>query len=349
MTEKSTADRIDAPREIATPQHPDVVTWRPATIDDVDAIMELVHAADRIDHPSWVTPREDVVETFESSWIDPSRDTLVGLAADGAVLAVGAVQVHPSRDVHLHAYLGGRVHPSFRRRGIGRELMRWEHERALQALVELDSPLPAAVFVYAEETDAGSRLLAEARGLRVERWFATMVRDLGGEIPEVEPTANQDEPPIAIIAYDAALKEATRLARNDAFRDHWGSLETPPERWAQFIDGPFLRPDLSWLAVEDSPHGKRVVALALGSVNEEDWEVQGYSSVYVDLIGVVRDRRGRRLAPAVITALLRAARDAGLEKVVLDVDTESPTGANGLYGRLGFESTELMVALVSRI
>lgn len=347
MTEKTTAERIDAPREIALPQHPDVAVWRPATALDLDAAMELVHAADRVDHPSWVTPREDVEETFESSWIDPERDTVIGLDAQGRVIAFGGVELHPSRDANLHAYLGGRVHPEFRGRGIGRELIRWEHERALQALVEEDSPLPAAVFLYAEEPDIGARHLAERRGLREERWFATMVRDLSNEIPEVQPTADAAAPDISIIAYAPERKEAVRLARNDAFRDHWGSLETPPERWAQFVDGPFLRPDLSWLAVEGPD--ERVVGLALGSVNEEDWEVQGYSSVYVDLIGVTRDRRGRRLAPVVITALLRAARDAGLDKAVLDVDTESPTGADGLYGRLGFERTELMVALTAHL
>jgi mycothiol synthase len=322
------------------PQHPDVAVWRPATPDDIDAIMEVVQAADRVDHPSWVTPREDIEETFESAWIDPERNTLVGADASGRFVAVGGVQVHPSRDVHLHAYLSGTVHPEVRGRGIGRELMRWEHERALEALRELDSDLPAAVFVYAEETDTGARHLAQRRGLAEERWFTTMVRDLALEIPRVEPSGG-----VLVREYDPSLKEAARLARNDAFRDHWGSLETPPERWAQFVDGPFLRADLSRVAVEED----RIVAFALGSVNEGDWEAQGYSSVYVDLIGVVRDRRGLRLAPAVITALLQAARDAGLEKAVLDVDTESPTGANSLYGRLGFEPTERSVALVARL
>ncbi|GAA1929116.1 GNAT family N-acetyltransferase [Microbacterium aoyamense] len=343
MSEKSTADRIDAPAVVAPPQHPAVAIWRSATADDVELIMDLVQAADRIDHPSWLTPREDVEETFESSWIDPIRDTILGLDAEGRAVAMGGVMVHPSRDHHLHAYFTGRVHPELRGRGIGRELMRWEHERALQALAELDSPLPAAIFVYAEETDVAARHLAERRGLREERWFSTMVRDLALEIPTIEQTMDVGASAIDIVVYDSSRKEAARLARNDAFRDHWGSLETPPERWSQFVDGPFLRPDLSWLAVEDD----RIVAFALGSVNEEDWAVQGYSSVYIDLIGVTRDRRGRRLAPVVITALLRAARAAGLEKAVLDVDTESPTGANSLYGRLGFEPTERSVALVA--
>lgn len=339
MSTISTAQRI-AHSDPVPPQHPEIVVWRPAVAEDVDAITELFQAADRIDHPSWATPREEVEETFTSSWIDPARDTLLGFDDAGRLRAVGSTHVHPGRDTHLHAYLQGRVHPDARDRGIGREVLRWEHERALQALAEADSVLPAAIFVYADEPDTGARHLAERRGLREERWFSTMVRDLALEIPDIAPAADAVE----IVAYDSSRREAVRVGRNDAFRDHWGSLETPVERWAQFIDGPFLRPDLSWLAVEDG----RVVAFALGSVNEEDWEMQGYTSVYIDLIGVTRDRRGMRLAPAVVTALLRAARATGLQKAVLDVDTESPTGANGLYGRLGFESTERTVALVSR-
>ncbi|HWL77070.1 GNAT family N-acetyltransferase [Microbacterium sp.] len=321
------------------PAHPGIAEWRPSTIDDVDALTELFRASDLVDHPSWTTPREEIEESFTVSWTDPERNTLVGFDAAGRLIASAAVMVHPSRDAQVHMYLSGRVHPEARGRGIGREVMRWEHERALEALAELDLALPAAIFVYADEGDVGAQHLATRRGLVAERWFTTMVRDLSIEIPEVEASGDA-----VVRAYEPALKEATRLARNDAFRDHWGSLETPPERWDTFVEGPFLRPDLSRVAVE----GDRVVALALGSVNEEDWATQGYSSVYIDLIGVTRDRRGRRLAPAVIVALLLAARDAGLEKAVLDVDTESPTGANNLYGRLGFEATERSVALVRR-
>ena len=333
------AERIGAPDEIALPRHPDVVLWRPATEADLDGIMELFRAADAVDHPSWTTPRDDVAETFAAEHIDPARDTLLGTDASGRVVAAGEAMLHPSRDVHLHAYLSGRVHPELRGRGIGRELMRWEHERARQQIAGAGVELPAAVYVYAEEGDIAARHLAERRGLVEERWFSTMVRDLSVPIPEVEASGSAD---VSIVAYSPERKEATRLARNDAFRDHWGSLDTPPQRWARFIEGRLVRPELCRLAVE----GDRVVAFAIGSVNEEDWPTQGYSSVYIDLIGVVRDRRGRRLAPAVITALLRAAKDAGLEKAVLDVDTESPTGANSLYGRLGFGATERMVALV---
>ncbi|MFC6325992.1 GNAT family N-acetyltransferase [Microbacterium koreense] len=338
----TTAERIGAvsPR---LPEHAGIAVWRPATTDDVTALTALMQAADRVDHPSWLTPREDVDEMFESSWIDPESDTLVGLDDEGDLVAVGCVSFHPSRDERLQVHLQGRVHPRVRRRGIGNEVLRWERERARAALVAVDSPLPAAITFYADEPDVGSRHLAEACGMRVERWFTSMDRSLADAIGEPEMVAEAGS--IDVVNYDASWRDATLTARNDAFRDHWGSLPTPHERWVQFVEGPFLRPDLSWLAVE----GDRVVGLALGTVNEEDWEPQGYSSVYIDLIGVTRDRRGRRIAPALIARLLRSARDAGLDKAVLDVDTENPSGALGLYERLGFVPTERSLALVERL
>ena len=87
--------------------------------------------------------------------------------------------------------------------------------------------LPATVFVYAEETDVAARHLAVRRGFVEDRWFSTMVRDLALEIPEIEITTGEPASVIELVQYAPAWKEATRLARNDAFRDHWGSLETP--------------------------------------------------------------------------------------------------------------------------
>ena len=55
------------------------------------------------------------------------------------------------------------------------------------------------------------------------------------------------------------------------------------------------------------------------------------------------------LGDAAKTAALRAIADANLEKAVLDVDTDSPTGANTLYEGLGFAFTERDVALVRRL
>ncbi|BDV29746.1 GNAT family N-acetyltransferase [Microbacterium terricola] len=321
------------------PEHPDVALWRPATPDDIDALLSVISAADKVDHPTWTTPREDIADQFELSHIDPARDTLIGFAADGRAVAVGAAVTHPSRESRIQIHLEGTVHPDWRRRGIGAVLLDWEEARARQQYAEAATDLPGEIHMHVEEADAGAVVLAESRGLACERWFTSMERDSAVPAPEVDAGS------VTIIAYTPQRSEAVREARNDAFRDHWGSLHANRERWSKFVDGPFLRPDLSMLALD----GERVVAFCLASVNEDDWAALGASHAYIDLIGVVRDHRGLRRAPAVISASLRAIAAAGLERAVLDVDTASPTGANSLYEGLGFTATERSQVLVRHL
>ena len=332
--------RVTAPEILPHPSHPDVAVWRGATAADIDAIHAVVAAADRVDHPTWVTPREDVADTFELAGVDHLTDTALGFAADGTPVAVGSAIRHPDTSEKVKVHLDGAVHPQWRRRGIGGALMTWQHARARQLLAASDLTLPGEVHVYVHDGNDGAVVLAERLGMTTERWFTTMVRDMAHPISE--PSALEG---VRMLAFAPEWDEATRVARNDAFRDHWGSLPTPPERWAQFTGGRFLRADLSTLAIVDG----RVVAFCLASVNEDDWVTLGASNAYIDLIGVVRDSRGRGLAPRVIARTLRAIAGAGLAKAVLDVDTASPTGANTLYEGLGFVPTERDRVLVARM
>lgn len=336
------SERVSAPAALPVPSHQDVHEWRAATTDDIDEILATQKAMDAADHPTWTTPRSEIAEDFESAHIDPSADSLIALAADGTVLAWGMTSLGPGQETRVQSYALGGVHPEWRGRGIGRELLGWQIARSRQQLASTDKALPGWTLSYQEESNTGAVALAQRLGMRLERYFTSMERTISDPIPDIELPDG-----VSVVPFTSDLAEATRLARNDSFRDHWGSQPTLEERWRQFTEGEEFRPDLSWLAVEEDPDGRRrVVALALSTVNEDDWAVQGFSSGYVALIGVVRDRRGRRLAPACIAALLRSYADAGLERAILDVDTASPTGANTLYSGMGFEATTRSLALV---
>jgi mycothiol synthase len=333
------AERIGPLPDLVPPQHPDIAVWRPPTVDDIDAIHSVLAAADRVDHPTWVTPRADVADTFDFSHIDHSRDSLLGFTAGGDPVVVVTASRHPSTDTVVQSMLSGAVHPQWRRRGIGAAAARWLYARGLQQLAESGSTVPGELRIYAAESDHGNVAIAESLGLRTERWFASMVRDMTEPVPDVAAPEG-----IEVVRYSPDRASDAMDARNDAFRDHWGSLPQDPERWEKFVGGEFFRPDLSTLALD----GGRIVAMCLASVNEDDWETLGASNSYIDLIGVVRSHRRRGLAPLVIAATLAAIRDAGLQKAVLDVDTESPTGANTLYERLGFSPIERERVLTRR-
>ena len=143
------------------------------------------------------------------------------------------------------------------------------------------------------------------------------------------------------------LSEATRLASNDAFRDHWGSQSQNQEVWEKHRSVSISRDDLSFVAIGTNAAGEEEVAgYVITVVQPDDFEGQGFSSSYVELVGTRREWRGKGIAPALLTRVLEASKADGLDKVVLDVDAENPTGALGLYTSLGFEESNRTVSYV---
>ena len=113
MTESLTPldERVDAPRELPGLEHPDIAVWRPATEDDLDAIVEAQQSIDAADHPTHATTREWIAEQLSASAVDTAADTIVGFDTSGTVVAYGVVVLHPLHDTRVQVYLMGGVHP----------------------------------------------------------------------------------------------------------------------------------------------------------------------------------------------------------------------------------------------
>lgn len=326
-------------------RHPAVAHWRSATLADVAAITSAQKAMDAVDHPDWTTPAEDIQDELAGEHLDLAQDTLLALDAEGSVLAWGMVELVPAHAERVQTFLSGGVVPAARGRGLGRVLLAWQLARGSEQLARCQNRLPAWIRTGVDERNPGGIALLERAGLRPERWFTSMEATVAAADGT---TAQLPSPPdlpagVRLVGYTADRAEDARLARNDAFRDHWGSRPTLPQQWQQFVGGELMRPDLSWLAVDEEG---TVLGFALVNANPEDWELQGYTSSYLAILGVVRAARGRHLAPALVTAVLRATAHAGLERVVLDVDTENPSGALGLYQRLGMVATSRSIEYV---
>lgn len=75
----------------------------------------------------------------------------------------------------------------------------------------------------------------------------------------------------------------------------------------------------------------------VGSVSPEDAE--GFEGSYVDYLGVTRAARGRGVARALLWAVIEDASRRGRNRVGLEVDADSPTGADTLYDSMGWRTT----------
>jgi len=325
MPHLSLSERVDAPAELQ-PAAVGGVVWRAATLDDIDDIVALSAAMAAVDHPDWSEPREEIEELLTLSFVDVSRDTLIG-EVDGRIVAFGQALPPFEPETIVRSVLLGGVHPEFRGRGIGRSLLDWLEGRGRQQLAAFELALPGWLMAYTQDRNPGAARLFERSGFPTVRYFAQLERTLDGPIPELELPA-----PLRMVNASLDRSAATRNAKNSAFRDHWGSQPTPLEAWDNFMTTSTRRLDLSYLALD----GDEVVGLVILDVNEDDWALQGYPSSYISLVGVVAAWRRRGVAPALLSASLLASRSAGLERTALDVDSENPTGALGLYTGMGF-------------
>jgi ribosomal protein S18 acetylase RimI-like enzyme len=92
---------------------------------------------------------------------------------------------------------------------------------------------------------------------------------------------------------------------------------------------------MSWLLVADDQPDV-VVGYVLTHEYDAHQETTGRREAYLAKIGVRREHRGRGLASRLLRHALRSYAAAGYDESSLDVDTNNPTGAFGLYERAGY-------------
>ena len=312
------------------------VTWREARLDDAEAIAELFAAMAERDHPEWSETVDEIRGEFEHSYVDPARDGVVAVDADGRMVAHGLCIRTPDPVDYARVILMGGVHPAVRGRGVGRQLLAWQQARAEQLLGERELTMPGWVMSYAAEVAPEHGRLLEHAGFSAVRYFTTLHAELADAPIDDRPVPDG----IRVEAWSSEYSEAARAAKNAAFADHWGSQPSSRETWDAWQQLDTFRPELSRLAFD----GDRVVGFVTTDVNEEDWQRLGRSSGYIGLVGTVRDWRGKGLASALLAEVMTAHRRAGFALSVLDVDTANPTGALGVYERLGFTAVSRDVA-----
>jgi mycothiol synthase len=312
--------------------------WRPMRPSDVSGWARLLAAAREADHSWEYFTEQDLLEDFT----DPSRDFEYGsiaVFAGDSMIGYGILMPRTAAEpVHEMRYEGC-VHPQHRGSGIGTKLLEWSEAAASLLHEERFPGYPLSLSANCPTLNVGAVALYEQRSYRPVRWFNAMVKDLS--LPLEERCA---PPGVEIASWSRELLADSRMIRNEAFRDHWGSTETTAESWEHSMASAAFRPEFSFVAYVDSEPA--------GCVISHEYEIGPDATardLYISLVGTRRAHRGRGIATALLTRALSDARAAGFETGSLEVDADSPTGALGLYVALGFAVNHRSVTLTKSI
>lgn len=304
---------------------------RPVRLDELGQVCALVNRSERHDGVPRVLVVDELEEEIGGPHVDVELDTRVALAGDEIV---GWAHIwHVPSGVGLErAYIFGDVDPVHRDQGVGRALMAWGVERGTSVLRATGNDLPKYLRVDAYDFRTQARRLFARFGFEPVRWFEELLRPLD-PLPEVSAPDG-----IEILDWADEHDGEARAVKNTAFADHWGSTAVTEEKWHDMVHGYGGRPDLSVVAVERATG--RVVGFCLNHHYPADEALTGRRDGYIDNLGTLPAWRGRGVASALINMSLRRFAAAGFTHALLDVDSDSPTGAAHLYRGLGFESAQ---------
>ncbi len=306
------------------------IILRPLDRDDIPAWARMLAEIEKVDRTGEHYGVADLEEEMSNPDMQVGKD-FVG-AFDGEAM-VGYFSVMPRGESEgvFKVHVEGSVLPRRRGEGIGTLLAEAMLERGRAAGRERRTDLPIRITTTGMSTNTAQERLLTSYGMRGERWNFVMRTALDG-IPPAQPLPDGYE----FRRYDDSMALAVLEAHNLAFDGHHPNFTPWTETmWKQWVTGSHsFRPDVSRVVV---PTGSdQVVAYLTSHEYEAYFDATGRREAYVAKVGTLPEHRGKGIAAALLGHCLHAYAEAGYDEASLDVDSENPTGALGVYQRAGF-------------
>jgi len=257
---------------------------------------------------------------------DPYRDMLFA-EMDGEVVGYSRVywfeEVEGNR-IYIHF---GNLSPEWRRRGIGRAMLRYNQQRLREISDTHPDNTPRFFESFAADTEHAATALLLNEGYTAVRHFYIMVRPNLDEIPDAPMPEGLEVRPVEM-EHLPAICEAAK----EAFRDHWGFSEEMEPTVEQMKDNRNFDPSLWRVAWE----GDQVAGMVLSFIDPLENEKYNRKRGWTENICVRRPWRKRGLARSLIVQSLQAVKERGMTQAALGVDTQNLSGALRLYEGIGF-------------
>ena len=310
--------------------------------EDLKGIVALINAVDEAYKLDEGTSEDEMRVVNGSPRSDPPRQVVVveGPRIEGVPPGVfigsGRVNYEDDEEASERMFFPQIVvHPAAEGLGLERaiaerlmEIVRgYGNDAAMKPMEQV------TVKVYLREELHALRDMWESWGLKEVRQYWAMARPLHEPIDEPAPVEGVIIRPFN---HPADNVEANR-AFNNSFSDHYDHHDVPQEDWDYWSAAPNTRPDLSWLAEDETEAGK-IVGFCIISISEDNNKRRNVCEGWVELLGTTGDWRRKGLGRALLLHGLHSLKSAGMDTAMLGVDSLSLTGANRLYESVGFRT-----------
>ena len=301
---------------------------RQATHPDLPEIAALLSEGLSFDGLVFVQTAEELAEEFDGTYCDLDQDVIVAVH-ESIIIGVGYTIFLPSEIKEERCYIFGTTKPEFRGNGVGTVVLQWATEHGESLLRSTNRTIPKYLRSDMSTTNSTTGDLFHSFNMIPVRWNDDLIIDLNNS-PDVFTATGY-----SIVPWDTSRDEEARIAKNRAFMDHWGSTPTNEEGWQQLVHGSTAQLDKSFFALDQN---EKIVGVLLSHRYESDDEVLGKRIGWIDKLATLSEHRKKSVGKSLITHALAAYKRDGLTHGALDVDTENPTGAYGLYTAVGFST-----------
>ena len=259
---------------------------------------------------------------------DPYQDMLFAQIDDRAIGYSRVTWHKEDQEKMIYVHFGFLL-PEWRRRGIGRAMLRYNQDRLRQIAAEHKNGLPRFFESFASDTERAAEALLLSEGFTAIRYFYRMRRPDLENIPDAPMPEGLKVRPVKPEHYQVICDAA-----NEAFQDHWGFSDDHQLTVDELKDSPNFDPSL-WKVAWD---GDQVAGMVLSYINKKENDEYNRKRGWTEDISVRQPYRKRGLASSLIAQSLHMLKEMGMEEAALGVDTQNLSGALRLYERMGYRS-----------
>lgn len=282
---------------------------------DLPAIEAVRNAVRAVDGDLWL-PGPDGA----NSTCDPEQDCLLA-EVEGQVIGYTWLIWWSENAVELFLHLGWLV-PEWRRRGIGRVLLRWQEQRLRQIAQKQLATKPCVFGGNADETQPGNRALLLSEGYTVAFTFMWMTCQLPTEPIQPAPLPAGLE----IRPVERTHLPALYAANEEAFSEsRGGHILESYETWLHDLGWPNLDTGL-WVVAWD---GDQIAGHVISTSDEE--------GAHTPWVATRRPWRRRGLGKALMTRMLQRCQQRGIQQADIGTVAENPGKSAQLYESVGYQ------------